>query len=93
MLHFQLGKDAKISLIGLVPKKNKPGKWRLITDWMTKYPQDAHLRLKFHMWQDMCIKFLHRPLVFQYTSILVKETFKMHTGISQCTQMTKDESV
>ena len=35
MLQFQLGDQPKriqISPIGVIPKKNKPGKWRLITD-------------------------------------------------------------
>jgi len=35
MLHFELGyqpERIQISPIGIVPKKNKPGKWRLITD-------------------------------------------------------------
>ena len=44
MLHFQLGdqpEGIQISPIGVIPKKNKPGKWRLITDSEERSVNDA----------------------------------------------------
>ena len=66
MLHFELGYQPvriQISPTGIVPKKIKPGKWRIITDLSS--PEGSSVNNAISI-EHSSLKYLliYRPLVF-----------------------------